>query len=71
MLIKINQLEDTISDREQEVSELKNKIKRMLKKNADESERARQEHEIERKALLEQNVGKQKDLKTFLLNINH
>ena len=41
MLIKINQLEDTCSDLDAEVNELKNKIKRMLKKEKDESDRDR------------------------------
>lgn len=41
MLIKINQLEDTCSELDSEVNELKNKIKRMLKKEKDESDRDR------------------------------
>lgn len=56
MLIKINQLEDTCSDLDSEVNELKNKIKRMLKKEKDESERDRQDHEYQKKSHADENT---------------
>ena len=55
MLIKINQLEDNCSDLDSEVNELKSRIKRLLKKQGDEGERDRQDHEYVKKTHLDEN----------------
>ena len=56
MLIKINQLEETCGDLESEVNDLKNKIKRLLKKHNDEGDRDRQDHEYVKKTHLDENA---------------